>query len=122
MYDTILGPSIDKDCLCVGFIGVGAISLCWQNISQTCYLVTLASVCEEMRNAVKNFFAFKGAPFIVNLISTENFLNNSRLNDLLAKEVSRNLQKVPTRIMCLGQNLLRQIQSQLIVASSRYMA
>ena len=31
MYDTILGPSIDKDCLYVGFIGVGAI---WQNSSQ----------------------------------------------------------------------------------------
>ena len=31
MYDTILGPSIDKDCLYVGFIGVGAI---WQNLRQ----------------------------------------------------------------------------------------
>ena len=61
----------------------------WQNIPQTCYLVTLAPICEEMRNASKNFFAFKGAPYMVNLISTENFLNNkalhTRLNDLLAK-------------------------------------
>ena len=31
MYDTILSPSIDKDCLYVVFIGVGAI---WQNLSQ----------------------------------------------------------------------------------------
>ena len=31
MYDTILGSSIDKDCLYVGFIGAGAI---WQNLSQ----------------------------------------------------------------------------------------
>ena len=75
-------------------------SLYWQNIPQTCYLVTLATICEEMRNASKNFLAFKGAPYMVDLISTGNFLNNSRPNDLLAKEVSRNLQKVPTRIMC----------------------
>ena len=31
MFDTILGPSIDKDCLYVGFIAVGAI---WQNLSR----------------------------------------------------------------------------------------
>ena len=31
MYDTILGPAIDKDCLYVGFIRVGVI---WQNLSQ----------------------------------------------------------------------------------------
>ena len=31
MYVTILGPSIDKDRLYVGFIGVGAI---WQNLRE----------------------------------------------------------------------------------------
>ena len=61
------------------------ISLYSQNIPQTCYLVALAPICEELRNASKNFFAFKGAPYMVNLISTDNFSNNSRLNDLLAK-------------------------------------
>ena len=65
-------------------------------------LVNFGTICEEMRNASKNFFAFKGAPYMVNLISIENFLNNSRFNDLLAKEVSRNLQKVPTRIIRYG--------------------
>ena len=60
--------------------------------------MTLATICEEMRNASKNFFASKGAPYMVKVISIENFSNNSSPNDLLAKEVSRNLQKVPTRI------------------------
>ena len=31
MYDTILGPSIQKDCLHISFISAGAI---WQNLSQ----------------------------------------------------------------------------------------
>ena len=45
-------------------------ALYWKNFPQTCYLVTLGTICEEMRNASKNFFALKGAPYMVNLIAT----------------------------------------------------
>ena len=45
-------------------------SLYWQNFSQTCYLVNLATICKEMQNASKNLLTLKGAPYMVNLIAT----------------------------------------------------